>query len=82
MVVSSLEEKITWLNLFPKKNRISKTFSPSEILMGTPKIYATHDTLQHGSYVHCKIKAMNKNNTKTRSAEEITLSISNERGGQ
>ena len=49
--------------------------------MGTPKIYATHDTLQHGSYVHCKIKAMNKNNTKTRSAEEITLSISNERGG-
>ena len=37
-----------------RKNGIYKTLSPSEIVLGTPKIDATHDTLQPGSYVHCK----------------------------
>ena len=52
MVVSSLEANITWINVFPKKNGISKTLSPSVIVLGTKKIDATHDTLQPGSYVH------------------------------
>ena len=80
MVVSYLEANITWINLFPKKNGIYKTLSPSEIVLGTPKIDATHDTLQPGSYVHCKIKARITNNTKTRNLAEITLRISNKLG--
>ena len=56
MVVSSLEANITWLNVFPKKNGISKTLSPSAIVLGTTQIYDTRTTLQPGSYVHCNIK--------------------------
>ena len=55
MVVSSLEENITWLNVFPKKNGISNTLSPSTIVIGTPKIDANHATLKPGSYVYCNI---------------------------
>ena len=50
-------------------------------MLGTPKIDATHATLQPGSYVHCKIKSRSTNNTKTRSVIEITLRRSNKRGG-
>ena len=81
MVMSSLEANITWINLFPKKNGISKTLGPSAIVLGTPKIYFTQATLQPGSYVHCKIKARSTNNTKTRIVAAITLRGSNERGG-
>ena len=81
MVVSSLEVNITWLNVLPNKNGISKTLSPSSIVILTPKIDATHATLQPGSYLQCKIKAISKNNMKTKSVVEISLRISNECGG-
>ena len=55
VLVSSLEANITWLNVFPNKNGISKTLSPSTIVIGTPKIDANHATLQPGSYVYCNI---------------------------
>lgn len=45
MVVSYLELDINWINALPKRNRISKTPSPKEILLGTPQIDATNDTL-------------------------------------
>ena len=67
MVVSYLESNTTWLNVFPKKNGISKTLSTSVIALVTPKIYATYATLQPGSYAHRKIKARSTNNMKTRS---------------
>ena len=82
MVVSSLEANITWINVFPKKNGISKTPSPSAIVLRTPKMDVTHATLQTESYVYCNIKARSTNNMKTRSVTEITLRISNERGGR
>ena len=81
MLVSSLEPKITWINVFPKKNGIYKTLSTSEMVLGKPNTDATHATLQPGSYVHCKTKEIIKNTTKTRSAAAITLRISNECGG-
>ena len=81
MVVSYLEANITWINLFPKKNGIYKTLSPSEIVLGKSKIDATHDTLQPVSYVNCKTKSRITNNIKTRRVAEITLKISNKRGG-
>ena len=81
MVVSSLEANITWINVYPKKNGISKTLSTSAIVLGTKKIYAIHTTVQPGSYVHYKIKAISTNNTKTRITEAIKLRRSNERGG-
>ena len=81
VVVSYLEANITWLNVLPKKNVIYKTLSTSTIVLGIPKIDANHDTLQPGSYVHCKIKARSTNNTKTRIVAAITLRGSNERGG-
>ena len=67
MVVSSLEANITWFNVFSRGNVISKTLSPSEIVLGTPNIDDTHATLRPGSYAHYNIKAMSKNNIKTRS---------------
>ena len=50
MVVSSLEANITCMDAFSKKNGISKTLSPSAIILVTPNIYATHATLQPGLY--------------------------------
>ena len=44
MVVSSLEANIIWFNVFPNKNRISKTISTSVIVLGKPEIDATHVT--------------------------------------
>ena len=74
MVVSSLEANITWLNVFTKENGISKTISPSVIVLGPPQIDANHATIQPGSYLHCKIKARSTNIMETRSVAEITLS--------
>ena len=82
ILVSSLEASITWLDLLPNKNRISKTLIPIAIVIGTPKINANHAILHPGSYLHCKIKARITNNMKTRSMESITLSRSNERVGR
>ena len=45
MIVSSLEANITWMNVFLKKNLISKTISPSARVLGTTKIDATNETL-------------------------------------
>ena len=81
MVVSSLEKKITCLNVLPKKNGISKTLIPSAIVIGAQKICTNHATLQPRSYVHCKTKARIKNKTKTSSGAEITLRRSKKRGG-
>ena len=81
MLVSSLEGNITWLNVLPKKNGISKTLNSSEIVLVTPKIDSTHATLQPRSYVHFKSKERSKNNMKTRSREAIKLRISNKGGG-
>ena len=81
MVVSSLEENITWIKLFPKKNRISNTLSPSAIVLEAPKIDDNHAKSQPGLYGHCKIKARSTNSTKTRSVAAITLRRSNKRSG-
>ena len=64
MAMSYLEANITWLNMFPKKNGISKTISPSAIVLVTPKIYYNHATLQPGSYVNFKTKERSTNNIK------------------
>ena len=50
--------------MLPNKNGISNTLSPSEIVIGTPKIDATESKLQPGPYVNFKIKARSTNNTK------------------
>ena len=46
MVVSSLEANITWHNVFPNRNGISKTLSTSAIVIETPTIDATKATLK------------------------------------
>ena len=81
MVVSYLESNITWLNVFPKKNGIYKTLSPSTIVLGTLNIDTTHATVQPGSYANFKIKARITNNMKTRRMAKIILRRSNKRGG-
>ena len=80
MVVSSIEVNITWLNVFPMENGISKTLSTSEIVLGIPNIDATHATLQPVSYVNYKVKARRTNDTKTRSVAEIAFRRSNKHG--
>ena len=46
MVVSYLKANINWMKVFPKKNVISKTLSPSATVLGTPNIDATNVTLK------------------------------------
>ena len=80
MVVSSLEEKITWFYVFPRKNVIYNTLVTSAKVIGTPKIDSTHATLQPGLYVNYNINARSTNNMKTKSAVGVTLRISNKCG--
>ena len=75
MIVSYLGANITWLKVFLKKNGIFKTLSPSENLLGKPKIDATHTTLQPESYLHCKVNKISMNDIQTRTVAKITLSI-------
>ena len=82
MLVSYLEENITWMNALPKKNGISKTLSNSEIVLGTPKIDTTNITLQPVLYVYCKFKSKIMNGMKMRSVDEIKLRRPNKCGGQ
>ena len=42
-------------NILTKKDELPKTLSPSEMILGTPKIDDTHATLKSGSYVYCNI---------------------------
>ena len=81
IVVSSLESNITCINVFPRKDAIFKTLSPSAVVLVIPKIDATDATLKSGSYVHCKIKERSTNNIKTSIVAHITLRRSNKRGG-
>ena len=81
MVVSYLEADITWMDVFPNKNRISKTLSTIEIVLETPKIYVTHTTLHPVSYLNFKVKSRRMNSMKTRIMAETILRRSNGRGG-
>ena len=76
MIVSSLEAKITWMGELPMKNVISKTSSPSAILLWTPEIDATPNTLQPRSYANYNIETRRENNAKIRSVASISLSRS------
>ena len=65
MVVSSLEANITCMDAFSKKNGISKTLSPSAIMVGTQNIDTIHITFQPGSYVNFKVNTISTNDMKT-----------------
>ena len=67
MAVLSVEANITCINSFTKKNGIFNTLSPSATVLGTPKIDATHNILQTGSYLNYKVKSIRMNGMKTRS---------------
>ena len=71
MVVSYLESNITCMNVFPKKSGISKTLSPSAIVLGTPKTDSTNAILQPGSYLHCNIKARSTNKMKKEAWQKL-----------
>ena len=81
MAVPYLEANITWMNVFPKENGISNALSTSAIMLRTPNIDATHNTLQPVSYVYCNFKTRRTNNMKTRNMEETSLRRSKKSGG-
>ena len=62
-----------WLNAFPLSNGISKTLSPSNILIGAQRPALSKKTIGHSSYaiVYTEIK----NNMKTRGVPGIELRV-------
>ena len=57
-----------WLNVFPRKGGISKTYGPRAILLGTVIDYARHCQLETGQYVEIHEKTNNTMKWRTEAA--------------
>ena len=79
LLSSIIEEIILCLNDFPGKNGVSKTLSPSAIILGRPKRDCSNLTITPGAYA--EIKEQTTNTMKYRSTGAIALRPSNGRGG-
>ena len=73
MILSSLEAKITWLNVYPKKNEIPRTLIPITVVSVTPNIYANHTTLQPVSYAYCNIKGKKYKHNENKEHDRIYI---------
>ena len=79
MTRSIVESSVTWLNAFPAKEGVSKTMSPSAIVLGSPKPDYNKLKLTFGAYA--QVYESTTNTTQSRSTGAIALKPSNERGG-
>ena len=70
---------ITCLNNFPNKQGISRTLSPSAIILGKPK--TNYNTLTISSGAYAEVFESTDNTMKSRSVGAIALRPSNGRGG-
>ena len=70
---------IKWLNAFPSMTGISKTMSPSTIVLGLPKPNMKHKRIVFG--LHAMVYAGTNNKMDARSLPAIALNSSNEHGG-
>ena len=50
MVIELTKYIVLWVNAFPPKSGISKTYSPTTIMTGTTLDYKTHCSLEFGAY--------------------------------
>ena len=79
MTWSILESTTMWLNAFPAKDGVSKTLSPSAIVLATPKPDCKNLKITFGSYAQAYDGTTNT--TRSRSIGAIALKPSNERDG-
>lgn len=75
-----IEGITTWLNNFPPTNGVSRTLSPSTIVLGKAPPDASRKRISFGSYAMVYIGTTNR--MKARSVPGIALRESNQWGGQ
>ena len=79
MVIALVTSAVKWINAFPNKTGISRTMSPSTIVLGLPKPNMKFKRIVFGSYA--MVYAGTTNNQNARSVPAIALNSSNEHGG-
>jgi hypothetical protein len=79
MIQALVATVIKWLNVFPNKNGISRTMSPSSIVEGKPNPDFNTKRIVYGSYAMVYIDTDNTMNS--RSVLAIALEESNQNGG-
>ena len=79
MTIGLIKGAVKWLNAFPSLTGISKTMSPSTIVLGLPKPNMKYKTIVFGA--HAMVYIGTKNNMDARSIPAIALNASNEHGG-
>ena len=79
MTIGLTQGAVKWLNAFPSPTGISKTMSPSTIILGLPKPNMKYKTIVFGA--HAMVYAGTNNRMDARSIPAIALNASNEHGG-
>ena len=79
MTIGLIYGAIKWLNTFPSMKGISKTMSPSTIVLGLPKPNMKHKRIVFGS--HVMVYSGTNNKMDARSLPAIALTSSNEHCG-
>jgi hypothetical protein len=80
MVQEIVAGAVFWLNVFPPKSGISKTFGPRTIVIGTHIDYKRHCTMECGQYVETHEPTDNTMNERTCPAIFLRTN-GNEQGG-
>ena len=79
MTIGLIQGAVKWLNAFPSSTGISKTMSPSTIVLGLPKPNMKYKTIVFGA--HAMVYTGTNNKMDARSIPAIALNASNEHGG-
>ena len=79
MTIGLIQGAVKWLNAFPSTTGISKTMSPSTIVLGLPKPNMKYKTIVFGA--HAMVYTGTNNKMDARSIPAIALNSSNEHGG-
>ena len=79
MTIGLVQGAVKWLNAFPSMTGISRTMSPSTIVLGLPKPNMKYKTIVFGA--HAMVYTGTDNKMNARSIPAIALNASNEHGG-
>ena len=78
MVDANIQDKLSWLNIFPPKDYMSSHIGPAGMILGTPKPNYANLKLGFGQY--CQIHLGTTNTQQSRSIGAISLRPKNQSG--
>ena len=78
MIDANLQDKLSWLNLFPPHDYLSPSIGPAGMILGTPKVDSSTLKLDFGQY--CQVHEGTTNSQLPRSVGAIALRPKNSRG--